>query len=85
MDNVKQANTVQVSAQASDRRRAVMEAKVNVGLILRVMLGAEEAAHYMLAARVPKHVVMRVVLAPDRCRRLDAIADELRAWAQRGD
>lgn len=85
MDNVKQAYTVEVSARAGNRRRAVMEAKVNAGLILRLMLGPEEAMQYMLAARVPKHVLMRVVLAPDQCRRLDAVADELRAWAQRGD
>lgn len=58
-----------VHAESLDHRIcSLMESKVNVGLVLRIMLGPADAMTYMVAARVPPHVVARVISAPYSCR-----------------
>lgn len=55
----------------------VMEGKVNVGLIFRVMLGPQEAARYMVQAQIPQQIARRVLEEPHRCRYLPAVAQEI--------
>lgn len=50
------------------RRCSLTESKVNVALILRDMLGSEDARIYLSNASVPAHVAARVISHPERCR-----------------
>ena len=59
------------------RSRPLMEGKVNVGLIFRVMLGPHEAARYMAQANVPREIALRVLLEPHKCRYQAGLAKEL--------
>jgi hypothetical protein len=59
------------------RRCPVMEGKVNVGLIFRVMLGPQEAARYMTQAKIPDHIAARVLHEPQRCRYHPALSLEM--------
>lgn len=42
--------------------------RVEVALVFRLMLGSEEAEHYLRRAGVPECVIARVLAAPDVCR-----------------
>jgi hypothetical protein len=58
-----------VLAENLDQRICTLtESKVNVGLVLRIMLGPADALTYLASAKVPPHVVTRVINAPYSCR-----------------
>lgn len=63
-------NSAHHLATTPERRQCrLTESKVNVAIILLDMLGRDDAARYLAAARVPNAVAVRVVGYPDRCRK----------------